>query len=195
MYCMVVVSLTEHELTYYDDVGECYEFSFLEDDSWKKDEIFCLFAERLVRLIACDVKVPPEKISFGKWGARLVVGKTPKKKIFDWIDRIEYHPSFKAFTQACVVASDGEISEEEKMLSYYKSEIDMAFDVYFSSPKQMSFEVFAKVSESILSSAKGYFSSKNFKKLVNLLNTDLTWVSVTMSGKVLKKRPQEVFCR
>jgi len=118
-----------HFFSHYDDIGNCYQFGFLQDDSWKKDNLFCNFAQRLIKLIACDVNIPPEKIGFGKWGARLIIEDgMSKKKIATWIYKIENHSSFKSFIETCRIATDGKIKEDESTLIYYATELNQILD-------------------------------------------------------------------
>ena len=115
--------------SHYSDIGTCYQFGFLMDDVWKKDNLFCSFAQRLVKLIACDLKIPPERIGYGKWGARLIIEEDmSNKKIATWIYEIENHPSFKAFIDTCKIATEGKRKEDESELIYYTSELNQIFD-------------------------------------------------------------------
>lgn len=104
-------------LSNYDDIGSVYEFSFLADDVWKKDEVFGLFATRVTRMIALEVGVPVEQIGWGKWGARLYPKESDSlPTLKEWVKLIKSHPTFKALEEVCKLATyrkEGSESQED----------------------------------------------------------------------------------
>lgn len=180
-------------LSHYDDIGNCYEFSFISDDIWKKDFLFTLFGERLVRLIAMDLNIPPEKIAFGKWGARLIIDDLSNKKIAEYIYKIENHSSFKAFCKTCDIIKDGKTNDFGDSLTNYKEEIRTAFETHYSNSDIIKFNLFKKCAEDWIKEAKEDMEEKDFKKFIENVNIDLSWAKIDNKGRIKQKNPFKRF--
>lgn len=95
------IQMEELKTTFYDDVGICHEFILLDDDVWKKDEIFINFSVRVLRMIALEVGVPVEYVGYGKWGGRLTWGDESNNTIKQWVNKIESHGTYKGLKEVC----------------------------------------------------------------------------------------------
>lgn len=98
---------------HYDDVGSRYEFCMVDDDTLKKDMNFINFSTRVLRRICMDLKIPVDKIGFGKWG-----GGTYEMSEED-IEKIKNHASYKGLVEATKVFTYGKFDEDSDELCYF----------------------------------------------------------------------------
>jgi len=154
--------------TFYNDVGVCYEFSFLLDDVWKKDNVFGLFARRITRMIALELKVPIESIGFGKWGARLFTDDAESaKQALEWIDKIESHPIFKALLVVGAFATDRKegVEADEELFDRIN-----VLDYRRSCEGEMTYKTLDFSSKGMLQEAKKELTKKEFERLKVAIN-------------------------